>query len=130
MKGCVWAIAACAFIASCLVIAVGIFIALCWDEKCGPPEGRWVPNAHWIGGPDGGYWYELKEVRGGTMHFCIYNEWTLDKEVDADFVDENGLGISQDEFWFNYISCYDGYVIHLTLVSADRNYTLRKVETY
>lgn len=29
------------------------------------------------------------------------------------FVDENGLGISQDEFWFNYISCYDGYVIHL-----------------
>ena len=75
-------------------------------------------------------WYELKEVRGDTMHFCIYNEWTLDNEVDAVFVDENGLGISQDEFRFNYISCYDGHVIHLTLVSADRNYTLRKVETY
>jgi len=126
MKGCVWAIAACAFIASCLVIAVGIFIVLCWDEKCGPPEGKWVSNAHWIGG----YWYELKEVRGDTMHFCIYNEWTLEKEVDADFVDEKGAGIMQNERWFDYISSYDGYVIQLTLVSADRNYTLRKVETY
>ena len=130
MKGCVWAIAACAFIASCLVIAVGIFIVLCWDEKCGPLEGKWVPNAHWIGGSDGGYWYELKEVRGDTMHFCIYNEWTLEKEVDADFVDEKGAGIMQNERWFDYISSYDGYVIQLTLVSADRNYTLRKVETY
>ena len=66
------------------------------------------------------------------MHFCIYNEWTLDKEVDADFVDEKGVGISQNERWFDYISSYDGYDIQLTLVLSEnnRNYTLRKVETY
>ena len=68
-----------------LVTAVCVFLASCRNEKCGPLEGRWVPNAHWIGGSDGGNWFELKEVRGDTMHFCIYNEWTLDKEVDADF---------------------------------------------
>lgn len=132
MKSWVWAVAVCAFLVSCLVIAVGIFLALCWNEKCGPPEGKWVPNAHWIGGSDGGYWYELKEVRGDTMHFCIYNEWTLGKKIDADFVDENGLGISQNERWFDYISSYDGYDIQLTLVLSENNryHTLCKVETY
>ena len=120
MKGCV------------LVTVVCVFLASCWNEKCGPPEGKWVPNAHWIGGPDGGNWFELKEVRGDTMHFCIYNEWTLEKEIDADFVDERGVGISQNERWFDYISSYDGYDIQLTLVLSEnnRNYTLRKVETY
>ena len=43
MKGCVWAIAACAFIASCLVIAVGIFIALCWDENAVRPKANGFP---------------------------------------------------------------------------------------
>jgi hypothetical protein len=66
------------------------------------------------------------------MHFCIYNEWTLEKEIDADFVDEKGVGISQNERWFDYISSYDGYDIQLTLVLSENNryHTLRNVKTY
>ena len=66
------------------------------------------------------------------MHFCIYNEWTLDKDVDADFVNEKGVGISQNERWLDYISSYDGYDIHFTLVLSENNryHTLRNVKTY
>ena len=89
----------------------------CKDDEYKSTLGRWD-------------WFELVKIKGDTIRFRIYNDYTLEKIVDADFVGDGCLDYLKKENWSDYISGYDGINIHLIVVKNYKNLKLYKLKTY
>lgn len=99
------------------IIIIGMIISLIYlfyqnSNHNGRPEK--VPcTAIWKGGHDGGYWIELVNIRTDTIRFRIYNEWSGELILDADFVPNcnNNLHLTKSN-WSYYIDFFDGINIY------------------
>ena len=113
-----------------LLICCVIYFCVSCQQKTVTPAKMMNIKAHWAGGIDGGHWFELVKIKGDTIRFRIYNDYTLEKIVDADFVGDGCLDYLKKENWSDYISGYDGINIHLIVVKNYKNLKLYKLKTY
>lgn len=70
-------------------------------------------TAIWKGGHDGGCWIELVNIRTDTIRFRIFNEWSGELILDADFVpnSNNNLHLTKSN-WSSYVDFFDGINIY------------------
>lgn len=114
------------FLLICYVICA---LVSCQHKVVVPTKMKKI-KAHFIGGIDGGYWFELSETRGDTVRFRLYNDYTLEKVIDADFVGEECSKYLSKEKWYDYINSYDGTNIYLKPIEKNKYLILHNVKTY
>lgn len=70
-----------------LLFIVGIRLSNHYRQPPLKPDS--VPcSAVWYGGVDGGFWFDLVEIRGDTVRFKFYDDWNGDCYCDASFIPE------------------------------------------
>ena len=59
-----------------IFIIIIIIVAIFYNKPLSPPEriGDIPINAFWVGGSDGGLWYEFFTNNDSIYHFRIYND--------------------------------------------------------
>lgn len=92
-----------------MLIVVGLdYFFVHWE--CEEPQrvGQVPASALWIGGCDGGYWIDFVGQKDDRCRFRIYQDWSGDLRMDADFVgEENGLPIClTEENWKEHFVDY------------------------
>jgi hypothetical protein len=108
-----------------LIGSVAIFFLFNKKPEVHPPvQVSNIPsNAKWVGGVDGGNWYQIKKVLSpNVFRIAIYNESSGDIEVDTTFT-LNPLCILQsiDSLTLvKSINGYDGEKVLLTLPEKDK----------
>ena len=94
-----------------IVILGGIYL---WDaikvhSYKEPVRPECVPTeAKWVGGVDGGYYYDLKSDFSDTSHFVIYYDFSGDKAYDGWFVCDSNFERIANQDWRDMVDFYDG----------------------
>lgn len=91
----------------------GAFFLYFFQQPCSEPTRPLnVPvSAIWNGGCDGGYWFELIEVKDTVCQFKIYTDHTGVLLLDADFEIDKKINLNMSnwkdfEYW--YLPEYEG----------------------
>ena len=90
----------------------------------GPVRPECVPaEAKWVGGVDGGYYYDLKSDYSDTSHFVIYDDFSGEIVYDGLFVCEGDFEEISNKDWRDLIDFYDGEKL-ITKGSGEKCYIL------
>ena len=109
-----------------ILIIIVLWTSCSTADKTEPKKIEGIPeNAFWVGGQDGGQWYEIKKIDGKslTADIVIYNDNTGDLETDRQFKlnCDSGTRFNLDNLK-NKISGFDGQRIILKhLDKEDKN---------
>ena len=70
-----------------IFIIIIIIVAIFYNKPLSPPEriGDIPINAFWVGGSDGGLWYEFFTNNDSIYHFRIYNDFSGLKTFEGDY---------------------------------------------
>lgn len=100
-----------------VILIVFISVAINWffNLPCPPPAKlKSIPvSAQWHGGCDGGYWFDLLNVdrHRRIFRFRIYNDFSGQLELDADFMLKKPCSNEMDEI-LSDISYYNDGIIY------------------
>lgn len=80
-----------ALFAIAIVIIITLVIFNIMKKPCLPPErvNKVPSSAFWIGGCDGGLWYELVYQKDSIFNFRIYNDFDGRIITEGDFIISN-----------------------------------------
>ena len=93
-----------------IVVGLGCFVHYYNNMECEEPQrvGQVPASALWIGGCDGGYWIDFVGQKDDRCRFRIYQDWSGDLRMDADFVregDDQSIYLTKEnwkELFVNY----------------------------
>lgn len=100
-----------------LILIIVLWTSCKTADKLEPEKIAGIPlNTFWVGGQDGGQWYEIKKINKDslTVELVIYNDNTADIEVEQKF--KLKCNSEKDFSWGNLkdeINGYDGQRIIL-----------------
>lgn len=103
----------------CIVLGF-IFWKWFFNQPCPPPDKpRNVPlEAVWSGGCDGGDWIELVEIKKNKYRFRIYQDWSGELKMDADFEFKNDkINLALTD-WQTKVCCYSQSIDSLVTLSV------------
>lgn len=111
------------FIGLIIIIIVAILLSLHWliHRPCLPPEKPHIvpESAIWNGGCDGGEWIELIEINKDKYRFRIYQDWSGELKIDADFKSKDDKIKLNLMNWKDVVYCYsEDSLVTLSFVKA------------
>lgn len=101
------------FVLMLIVVGLGYFDHYYSNMECEEPQrvGQVPASALWIGGCDGGYWIDFVGQKDDRCRFRIYQDWSGDLLMDADFVregDDQSICLTKEN-WKEHFVEYDDF---------------------
>lgn len=103
-----------------LVVIGGMFFKWFFNQPSEPPKKPSIvpEQAIWSGGCDGGEWIELIEINKDKYRFKVYQDWSGELKIDADFKfkdDKTELNLMN---WKDVVCCYSHSMDSLVTLSV------------